>query len=98
MTIGREVFCDTRLILSKLEERFPNSSLAAKTPEQKGIEKLLESWIIDGGIFWRAASCLPPTIPQLRDPEWKRDRTQMTGRYSNHTKVEFTLDCAYSSI
>ena len=80
MSIGRDIYCDSRLIIRKLEEQFPNSGLAAQTPEQKGIEKLLENWANDGGLFWRAASIMPSTMPQLSDPEWKKDRTQMTGR------------------
>lgn len=35
MSIGRDIYCDTRLILQKLEEKFPNGALGASQPDQK---------------------------------------------------------------
>ena len=69
MSIGRDIYCDTRLILHKLEEKFPSGALGARQPDQKAVEKLLENWTIDGGIFVRAAQVLLPDMPLFERPE-----------------------------
>lgn len=80
MSIGRDIYCDTRLILQKLEERFPAGALGASEPDQKAVERLLEKWNIDSGVFVRAAQCLPPDMPLLKDTKFTRDREEYTGR------------------
>ena len=80
MSIGRDIYCDTRLILQKLEEKFPSGALGASQPDQKAIEKLLESWTIDGGIFVRASQAIPAEMPLLNDPRFVKDREDYTGR------------------
>ena len=80
MSIGRDIYCDTRLILPKLEEKFPSGPLGAPQTDQKALEKLLESWTIDGGIFVRATQVLPPDMPLLKDPKFRSDREDYTGR------------------
>lgn len=80
MSIGRDVYCDTRLILQKLEERYPDGALGASQPDQKAVEKLLEKWTIDGGVFARASQLIPPEMPLLKDPKFKKDREEYTGR------------------
>ncbi|KAL9120462.1 MAG: hypothetical protein Q9187_002982 [Circinaria calcarea] len=80
MSIGRDIYCDTRLILQKLEERFPDGALGASQPDQRAIEKLLEIWCIDGGVFARAAQLIPPELPLLNDPKFTKDREEYTGR------------------
>mgnify|MGYP002716732263 CR=1 FL=1 len=77
MAIGRDVYCDTRLMIRKLEELYPEGTLSNKSPEGKGIEALLEMWTIDG-YFWRVATLLPPTFPMI-NKEWLEDRADMTG-------------------
>ena len=63
LSIGRSVYCDTRLILEKLETMFEDKPrLSASDPYQRGVERLLESWTIDGGIFNRAGQVLPSTV------------------------------------
>jgi len=79
MSIGRDIYCDTRLILQKLEDKFPNGALAASQPDQKAIAKLLESWTIDGGIFVRMAQAIPPEMPLLKDTKFTKDREDYTG-------------------
>ena len=88
MSIGRNVYCDTRLILLKLEERFPSGALGASQPQQKAVEKLLESWTIDGGIFVRAAQVIPPQMPLLNDPKFIKDREDYTGRSWDKKNIE----------
>ena len=80
MSIGRDIYCDTRLILQKLEDKFPIGALGASEPDQKAIEKLLESWTIDGGIFARAAQTMPVELPLLNDPKFTKDREDYMGR------------------
>lgn len=80
MSIGRDVYCDTRLILSKLEERFPDGALGARQPEQKAIQELLAKWTIDGGVFNRAAELIPTDMPLLNDPKFTKDREENSGR------------------
>ena len=80
MTFGRDIYCDTRLILQKLEEKFPSGALGASQPDQKAVEKLLEKWNIDAGVFVRAAQSLPPEMPLLNDPKFTKDREEYTGR------------------
>ncbi|KAL9006031.1 MAG: hypothetical protein Q9188_001209 [Gyalolechia gomerana] len=80
MSIGRDIYCDSRLILEKLEEKFPSGKLGATQPEQKALEKVLEQWTINGGVFNRAAQLIPPEMPLLNDPKWVKDREDYTGR------------------
>ena len=79
MSIGRDVFCDTRLILQKLEEKFPGT-LGASQPDQRAVQKLLENWTIDGGVFVRMAQVIPPEMPLLKDPKFTKDREEYSGR------------------
>ncbi|KAL0258201.1 hypothetical protein SLS55_007374 [Diplodia seriata] len=80
MTIGRDVYCDTRLILRKLEERFPDGKLGASGSDQKAIERLLDRWTTDAGVFSRAATLIPSDMPALRDPKFAKDREDFSGR------------------
>ncbi|KAI9872083.1 MAG: hypothetical protein M1830_002087, partial [Pleopsidium flavum] len=80
MSIGRDVYCDTRLILAKLESKFPEGALGAEQADQKALEKLLEKWTIDGGVFARAAQLIPTDMPLLNDPRFTKDREEYTGR------------------
>lgn len=70
LAIGRDVFCDTRIIIEKLEQLFPDGALGSNDPFERGMEKVLESWVIDAGPFLRSAACIPPSAPILKDPLW----------------------------
>ena len=79
MAIGRDVYCDTRLILQKLEERFPDGALSAsQDANQKALQKLLGKWTVER-IFARASQLLPPQLPLLKDPKFQADRKDFTG-------------------
>ena len=86
LSYGRSVFADTRLILQKLESIFPadasSSAFTAGTssPEFDAIRRLLEHWIVDGGIFNRAAQLMPATGAIAKDTKFLKDRTELTGR------------------
>ena len=88
MSIGRDIYCDTHLILDKLEEKFPSGALGAPQNDQKALEKLLEKWITDGGIFVRATQVLPPDMPLLKDPKFISDREDYTGRSWDNKDVK----------
>lgn len=83
MSIGRDVYLDTRLILQKLES-LPTSRPrlgAAESTEQRAIERLLEVLSVDGGVFAWAASLLPRELPIFKDPNFLKDRADfVSGR------------------
>jgi len=74
LAIGRDVYLDTRLIIRKLEERFPEGKLGSDKGEEKAIERLLEAWIIEGPVFSRAAGLIPTDMPAMKDPKFRKDR------------------------
>ncbi|TGO20657.1 hypothetical protein BPAE_0277g00080 [Botrytis paeoniae] len=80
VSIGRDIYHDTRLILRKLEELFPDyPKISGASTEQRGIEKLLEIWTVDG-LFLRAAQLLPLDLPLLGDKKFTSDREDYTGK------------------
>lgn len=87
MSIGRDVYADTRIILSKLEELFPKGKLGATDSDGKALEKLLDSWTIDSGVFLRASQLIPPDMPLLKDPSFSKDREDFSGRSWSKEKI-----------
>ena len=77
-TVGKDVYCDTRIILSKLEELFPEGNLGATSPEGVALQKLLSIWHVEGPVFWRGVTSMPSA--RFSDPAFMKDREQMTGR------------------
>ncbi|KAF4633053.1 hypothetical protein G7Y89_g5077 [Cudoniella acicularis] len=75
LPIGRDIYNDTRLILTKLESLYlPSSSHPAisassntSTAEHKSLEKLFKSWVIDAGMFTRVGQLIPTNMLLLRD-------------------------------
>ncbi|KAI3322479.1 glutathione S-transferase [Xylariaceae sp. AK1471] len=63
LSIGRDIYLDTRLILQKLETLYPPSAahpgIGAHSPEHKALEQLISARVIDGDVFNRGAQCLP---------------------------------------
>ena len=87
MAIGRDIYTDSRLILEKLEERFPDGAIGASQPDQKAVEKLLERWTVDGGVFFRASQLIPVEMPLLNDPKFAKDREDFSGRSWNKANI-----------
>ena len=83
LAIGRDVYCDSKLIIDKLEQLYPENKLGSSEPFEQAIEYLIENWINDAGPFLRTASLIPPTSEVMNDPEWIKDRTEMTGNAFN---------------
>lgn len=75
---GREIYCDTRLILSALDQIFPGSSqypsIAPQTSEERALAKLLIRYHSDASIFWSGVRLLPATL--VREEKWVKDREQ----------------------
>jgi hypothetical protein len=89
MAIGRDIYNDTRLILSKLEALYPSHrAIAAISPDHQALERLLECWAIDGGLFLRASQLIPSSMPLLRDQKFVKDREDYTGRSWSKTDID----------
>jgi glutathione S-transferase len=86
LSLGRDVFLDTRLILRKLESRFPLGALGAgdtSEPELRALQRLLERWTTDAGVFQRAVQLIPLNLPNMQDPHFRKDRENFSGRPFN---------------
>ncbi|PGH04948.1 hypothetical protein GX51_03247 [Blastomyces parvus] len=80
MCAGRDIYCDSRLILQKLEELYPEGNrLGAADPDGQAIERMLENWTIDGGVFARACQLVPPAHILAAHPNFIRDREDASG-------------------
>ena len=80
MAIGRDVYVDTRIQLSKLESLFPSSSLTPASAEAQVLAKLFEIWAVEGGLFMRGSQLIPSDMPLLKDPKFGKDREDFSGR------------------
>ena len=78
MSIGKDVYADTRIILRKLEQLFPDGAIGAISPDGVALQKLLEVWHVEGPLFFRGVSSMPSK--NFSQPEFQKDREQMTGR------------------
>nr|POF01176.1 hypothetical protein CFP56_21124 [Quercus suber] len=80
LAIGRNIYCDTRLIIEKLETLYVDKpKLGSDVPFERGLEKVFEGWVIEGGPFWKTAGCMPLSSPILSDPVWMKDRFDISG-------------------
>ena len=78
LAVGRDIYLDTRLILRKLEEWFPEGKLGSDKPEQRFVEKLLERYMIEGPVFREAAGLVPSGL--LKNSKFVEDRRGFLGR------------------
>jgi glutathione S-transferase len=91
LSIGRDIYNDTRLILRKLEELFPAPqypSISSTNGDHKAIEFLLEHWAVDEGLFKYGGALIPTNMPLLNDPKFTKDREQYSGRSWSKENVE----------
>lgn len=83
MSIGRDIYCDTLIMLEKLEELFPYADGAHRMSATKGhnraLEKLLEKWT-DAVVFKYAAAAIPTSNPVMGDKNFTDDREDLWGR------------------
>lgn len=78
MAIGKDVYCDTRIMLRKLEELFPEGKIGATTPEGRTIQKFLDVWHNEAGLFMKGVQCLP--LAFFKNEKFVKDRKEFTGR------------------
>ncbi|QUC23107.1 uncharacterized protein UV8b_07348 [Ustilaginoidea virens] len=80
LSIGRDVYLDSRLQLQKLENLSTSAPrLGARGADQRAVERLLCSLMTDAGVFAWAAALLPADLPLLQDPAFQRDREDYFG-------------------
>lgn len=82
MSIGRDIYCDTLMILEKLEEKYPSSEykqISASNPTEKALEKLFEKWT-DVVVFKYAGACISTDLDLMKDPGFQKDRETLWGR------------------
>ena len=79
MSNGRDFYCDSLLMLEKLEEWYPDSELTGRSPSELAIEKLLEKWA-DVVVFKYAAAAIPTNLDLMKDKNFIQDRTELWGR------------------
>lgn len=83
MSIGRDMYCDTLLILEKLNELYPANSdapgISATRPQDRALEKLLEKWT-DVVVFKYAAGAIPASLSFMSDKTFTDDRKELWGR------------------
>lgn len=80
LSIGRDIYCDTRLILRKLEAMFPQGAIGTSNAEFRALERLMERWTADAGVFVRGTQLLPLDLPNMKDPKFIQDRSDYSGR------------------
>lgn len=83
LSIGRDIYCDTLLMLEKLSELFPVTAeypgISATKPKDRALERLLEKWT-DAIVFKYAAAAIPSSNPALSNKEFTDDRKELWGR------------------
>ena len=79
MSSGKDLYCDTLLMLEKLDEWYPDSHLSAKDGYDLAMERLLEKWT-DVVIFKFAAAAIPTDLELMKDQNFIDDRTELWGR------------------
>jgi len=81
LAVGRDIYCDSRCIIDHLERLYPSlPCLGSDKLYERGIERILESWVFDGPPFMRTASLITPDASLVQDQAWLDDRAELTGR------------------
>lgn len=83
LSIGRDIYCDTLLMLEKLNTLYPVTKdapgIAATKPHDRAMERLLEKWT-DAVVFKYAAAAIPTSNPVMTDKNFTDDRKELWGR------------------
>lgn len=91
VVIGRDVYCDTKLILQKLDALYPASgehpSLhGSENGKQDATSNLLQFWT--SANFQRLLLAMPPDFPALQDEGFVKDRAELWGGEWKNRKSE----------
>jgi glutathione S-transferase len=79
LAIGRHVYCDSRMILQVLQERYPLPETTMNGSD-KAIQRLLQDWTNDQ-IFSHATNCLPFERSAVgSNPAFLKDRSEAFSR------------------
>ncbi|KAI4749113.1 hypothetical protein E4T50_00646 [Aureobasidium sp. EXF-12298] len=79
LAIGRHVYCDSRLILQVLQEKYPLQGVSMSGSD-KAVQRLVQDWMNDQ-IFWHATRCLPLERSATgSSPAFLNDRSEALGR------------------
>lgn len=79
LTIGRDVYLDTRHIMTKLSDLEPGKGArlsVATTPEQKALQRLFQVFMIDSGFSRCFVQFILYKTRGMMDPEFVKDRTE----------------------
>ena len=83
MAVGRDIYCDSRCIIDRLErlyDKVPKLGFDVKEkPFDYGIQQILENWAFDGGLFQRTSQMIPPDASLIQIKEWIADRSELLG-------------------
>ncbi|EMD00398.1 hypothetical protein BAUCODRAFT_28753 [Baudoinia panamericana UAMH 10762] len=82
LSIGRDIYCDTLLIIEKLESLYSangHHGIGARNKTELALEKLLEKWT-DVVVFKPAAAVIPTDLDLMKDPGFQKDREELWGR------------------
>jgi hypothetical protein len=88
LTIGSDVYLDTRLILRALEAHpgLTGAHLGALKPADKFVEQLIEKYVVEGPVFGMAAGLVP--VKMAHEPTFFKDRQGMLGRNWSKEELE----------
>lgn len=76
--IGKDIYCDSGLLLEKIEELFPCSTLGSTKSSDRAIEKLLQDWA-ENSVLFPGVSCFPNEMPLFEDEKFIQDRIGLWG-------------------
>ncbi|KAK5119832.1 hypothetical protein LTR85_007158 [Meristemomyces frigidus] len=82
LSIGRDIHCDSLLILEKLELLYQDAEykpLGATGGTELALEKLFEKWT-DVVVFKPAAAAIPTDLDLMKDAAFQKDREELWGR------------------
>lgn len=84
LAVGRDIYCDSRCIIDHLESLYTDSPRlgydVTSDPYERGIERILEIWAFDGGLFGRTAQMITPDASLMLSDDWRADRAELLGR------------------
>ncbi len=81
LSIGRDVYFDTRLILKKLQQLAPERPFRAhdSSPEHRALEELLQTIALDSGLARNVVMILSAKSPMMKDAAFVKDRADLVG-------------------